>query len=242
MEDVDLSEIDTRKLGIYYLDETQNQWVYLGGSYNAQTGLVQVETSHFTKFSVAEFDRSFTDANSSWAREYIEILAARHITKGINEENFGVGRMLSRAEFATFLVRAMGIDTGEYKGSFEDCKDGAWYTPYVEAAYREGLVKGKGNGRFGPDSVTTREEMAVLLMRAYRFLAGEMADNQSLKQIVDFRDMDRVSVWATDSVKTAQRLGLISGKPDGSFKPKDTVLREEAAKILIVLLELAGEM
>jgi len=233
----DLAGIDISRLGIYYLDEGQNKWVYVGGKYNPETGYIEAETGHFTKFTVMETRKSFADAMNSWAKDYIEILAARHITEGIDENNFGVGQKVTRAQFATFLVRALGIETSPYAGNFKDCKLDSWYTPFVEAANQKGLINGIGNGLFNPNVSITREQMAAMLIRAYQYMQGTELSDETVQQASGFNDMETVSPWAVDYVKAVQVLGLMSGNPDGTFAPKSSALREEVAKVLVLLVK-----
>lgn len=117
----DVSKIDGRKLGIYFFDETLKAWQYVGGQFNPATGLVTAETSHFTKFAAMEYNKTFVDVTASnWAKEYIELLAARHIAYGVDESRFDPKGMVTRAQFAAFIARALGLETAEYSGAFHD--------------------------------------------------------------------------------------------------------------------------
>jgi|LSQX01.2.fsa_nt_gb hypothetical protein len=235
--------LNTKKLGIYYLDEVAKTWKYVGGKYNAATGKVGTETNHFTKFTVIEYDRTFIDVGSdSWAKEYIELLAARHITDGIDENNFDPGGVVTRAQFATFLVKALGIETQAYRGKFSDVPSGKWFTLYVEAAERAGLVSGYGNGGFNPDANITREQMAAMVMNAYKYAVKADIAVEAGKSTAKFNDEDTISSWAKDSVYAAQAKGIINGMPGNVYNPSDNAKREQAARVIIGLLELLGEI
>ena len=145
-EGINTSNIDTKKLGIYYLDEASGKWVYVGGKYNSATGKVEAKTGHFTKFAVMEYNKSFSDIGSTnWAKANIEVIAAKNITSGVSETRFDPAGKVTRAQFATFLVRALGIDLPAYKGTFADVPKGQWYTEYVEAAQASGIINGAGS-------------------------------------------------------------------------------------------------
>ncbi|GIM45647.1 hypothetical protein DNHGIG_11960 [Collibacillus ludicampi] len=53
-----------------------------------------------------------------------------------------------------------------------------------------------------------------------------------------FKDIDQASTWARDLIITAQKLGLMAGDKAGTFRPRDTVTRQEVAAILVNTLKL----
>ena len=55
-----------------------------------------------------------------------------------------------------------------------------------------------------------------------------------------FADINEVP-WAKDAIKALSDKGYINGYDDGTFKPNNTITREEFAKMLIELLELSNE-
>ena len=48
----------------------------------------------------------------------------------------------------------------------------------------------------------------------------------------EFTDNNDISSWATEAVNAMKTLGIINGRPDGSFNPKGTATRAEIATIL----------
>ena len=61
---------------------------------------------------------------------------------------------------------------------------------------------------------------------------------EEIKSNINFSDIDKASNWAKDSIIKAGNLGLISGRGDNKFAPKDNITRGEFAKLLVNLLEL----
>lgn len=51
---------------------------------------------------------------------------------------------------------------------FKDLNGDAWYTEAVNAAYESGIVQGTNELSFEPDRTISREEMAVMIVRAWR--------------------------------------------------------------------------
>ena len=61
--------------------------------------------------------------------------------------------------------------------------------------------------------------------------SGETADE------LNFNDKDLLSDYAKEAVAKMVKLGILNGKNDGNFAPKDYCTRAEAAKILYGILE-----
>ena len=113
------------------------------------------------------------------------------------------------------------------KTIFEDCVD-HWSQNYVEALYREGIVKGRSKGVFAPDDILTRAEFTKIALNAI----GEEVD--PLEEIEDspFHDVT-LYAWYVAYIKRAKETGLIHGYPDGSFRPDQPINKAEAIKILM---------
>lgn len=229
---------DVRKIGVYRWDEQLKNWIYIGGKYDKASGKMIFEVNEAGTYGLFQYDKTFADVpENHWAKTDIEILAAKHIVSGISEDKFDPSAKLTRAQFAIFIAKALGLEKSEYANTFSDVKEGQWYTWAVEAAYRSGILQGKGNGEFEPDEEITREQMAVMIIKAYEYLSGEKAGDEAQEQEF-FKDMDIMSLWAVDSVKAAKAMGIISGMPDKTFRPRDNATRAEVAKMLVKLLDL----
>ena len=105
-------------------------------------------------------------------------------------------------------------------GSFSDMSDFDWAKESVEALYKKGIVSGTGNGKFEPSRNVTREEMLVMILRAFEEEIGE--------EKADFADAE-ADGWYSSYLAAAKKAGYINGRPDGSFGVGDSVTREDAA-------------
>ncbi len=239
----DAAKTNVKKLGIYFFNETTQSWEYVGGQFDPATGAVTAETGHFTKFAVMEYNKTFADVEaSSWAKSYIELLASRHIAEGVDDSRFDPKGSVTRAQFATFIARALGLDTVQNSSTFRDVKKGVWYESAVEAAAKAGIIRGVSEGRFAPEAPISREEMSVMIMKAYTYLSGKAVADVAQSSNTSFRDAESISNWAKEAVLAAQAEGLISGMGDNLFVPKNGASREQAAAILIKLLEKTGKL
>jgi hypothetical protein len=114
---------------------------------------------------ITEPGRTFADIVANENRQAIDALAARGIIEGRTESSFAPEATMTRAEFATIVVRGLGL-TPEIVQVFSDVPDTAWYAPYVGAAYQYGIVEGTSATTFAPGGTITRQEAATMVARA----------------------------------------------------------------------------
>ena len=225
---------DVKKLSVYYYDEAKGKWEFVGGKVNEADGTISVVLRHFSKYAVMEYDRTFADIAGHWAKADIEIMAARHIADGVGEDNFAPEADITRSEFAALLVRSLGLERLESSGRFHDVASGSWYAGYVEAAYSTGIVAGLSDSRFAPDANITREQMAVMMARAYKFSA---ARELAAENPVSFADAGQISAWAAQDVDQASSAGIINGMTEDTFAPDKKASRAQGIVMLKRLLE-----
>lgn len=115
---------------------------------------------------------------------------------------------------------------------FADVAKGSWYYEGVRYAYENGLMSGTGEGTFSPDLPTGRGMLVTILYR----LAGSPAAGSA-----SFADVAK-GQWYADGVAWASANGVVSGYPDGSFRPNDTITREQMAAILYQYARIQGKL
>ena len=95
------------------------------------------------------------------------------------------------------------------------------------------IVKGSA-GRFYPDGAVTRAEFAAMIIKALGY--GDQAGiTQGLAP--GYSDVPGYH-WASGFVNLAREKGVISGYPDGSFKPEKVISRGEITSVLVRALQL----
>ena len=179
------------------------------------------------KFEDVSFDR--------WSYEFINELAAAGIISGDGTGNFRPTDRVSREEYLKMLVSALELKTEETANiGFEDVSDGAWYKEYVQTALQLGIVNGVSADRFGVGAPITRQDMAVMTLRA--LTAAEITLEGDMS--VQFADVDEISIYAAEGVNALVSAGIINGS-DGKFLPNDNLTREQAAKIIALVRRVA---
>jgi len=93
------------------------------------------------------------------------------------------------------------------------------------------LVVSGADGRFNPNAAITRAEFAALIVRALG-----LSDKDSYAEFKDVKDEQ----WFAGAVGKARKYNIINGYADGTFRPDNTITREEAMAIIARAMNLAG--
>ena len=176
----------------------------------------------------------FTDVpESRWSYPYIQQLYDAGVVSGTSATTFEPTANVTRAQFVTMLAGLQGADVSAYTSDkFSDVPAGAWYAPYVNWAAENGVVHGVSDTAFAPDAEISRQDMAAML---YRY-AGQFGIQLGTgNPAITFTDEADIADYALPAVEALQRAGVISGMPDGSFRPRDTATREQACVMLCLL-------
>ncbi|OAB26581.1 pullulanase [Paenibacillus macquariensis subsp. defensor] len=221
---------DKKLLGVYFIGD-DDELEYVGGYW--ENSKLKVDVYHFSRYAVLEYNKSFADLEGHWAQTAVNELTAKHVVNGTTDSTFSPEQRVTRAEFAAMLVRALNLkDQGSV--SFKDVNSSAWYASAVATAYHSGLVKGKNELTFAPQETITREEMAVMILRAYH--VRNVASTVPNVSHPSFIDEQLISSWAIAEVRAATTLGLLNGQSKSEFVPKADTSRAESAQAMMNLL------
>ena len=172
----------------------------------------------------------YTDIpDGNWSVNAVNSAADYDLMQGMGNGTFGFGRTMTRAEFVTALDRMFGWGTvAPGVSSFSDVKTSQWFSSYIETALKHDVVD--KTSKFYPAAPITREEMAVMLVRAlgYKTLAQSVA---SFGQ--PFKDVSANAGY----IAIASDIGMTKGTSATAFSPKLTAKREEAAAMLVRVYE-----
>jgi len=110
--------------------------------------------------------------------------------------------------------------------NFADVPEGYWARQPIENTGTVGMVEGFPDGSFRPDRALTRAELATLMVRAKGIKVGTGPARKIFKDVsADF--------WGANYIEAAYREGLITGYPDGSFRPNNKINKAEGIAILV---------
>lgn len=229
-EQGDLSEL----LGIYSFNELWKKWEYIGSKTDSAKGAVTAALSHFSRYTVFAYDKTYADVPADhWAYKAIHTLTAKHVINGMTENTFNPSLKVTRAQFAALLAKALQLK-GDGPAPFTDVAAGSWYAGDVAAAYQAGLVTGRGEKLFAPNEAITRQEMAVMLAKAFEKVGGPGWTEEAAPAFVDRKE---ISAWAQAAVQIVKSAGLMKGYSNGTFAPGDNATRAEAALSIVDLIQ-----
>lgn len=218
-------------VGVYRL-EKDGSLSYVGGKLIGN--VIEVQLEEAGKYVVLSYDKTYSDIpNTHWAADAIRTLSAKRVLEGTSATQFSGTKNVTRAEFISMIVRALGLKASG-SSSFNDVMSTDWFADSLAAAEEAGLLIGTGNHNAAPNETITREQLVVLLVRAYE-LKSKMIVSQTGS--APFDDFNSTSKWAQQSLIAAYELGLVKGKHNGTYAPLDTTSRAEAAQAIFNLLD-----
>ena len=180
--------------------------------------------------------KTFDDISAHVNQPAIEALASRGIITGYNDTTFGPEDTMTRAQFATIVVRALGLPLAA-TDNFTDVSAGAWYASYVGTAYTYGIVNGTSATTFNPNGTITRQEAAAMVARAAKLCGMDTAmDTAAIRDMLaQFGDYVTTSEWARESLAFCYNADILN-QSELNIQPKVAIKRCEIAQMLFNLL------
>lgn len=167
---------------------------------------------------------AFTDMPDNWSAAALQNAVANGILKGENGK-LRPGDPLTRAEMASIINRAFGAEDKASLSDYKDVTQKAWYYEEMSKAIQMGTFLGGGDGLLRPRDPITRQEVFVVIARAFKLSGG----NQTALSV--FRDQSSISNWAKGAAAAMVDAGYLQGA-DGKLNPQGNITRAEFAKIM----------
>jgi hypothetical protein len=147
------------------------------------------------------------------AGEYLRQIG---LYRGYEDGTLGLGRNITRAEFATLAVRIEGLEDlqEEHRGEtiFKDMAAGHWASGYVNIAVSRGLVEGFEDRTFRPEEEITYVQALAVVVRILGY------------------EKDVVGVWPDNYIDMGRNLGLVT-QGDGPFVSLGNMTQEEPSPL-----------
>ncbi|RTE09203.1 S-layer homology domain-containing protein [Paenibacillus whitsoniae] len=220
---------NSEHIAIWYIDGEGNVIKVPSGKYNAATGEVTFDTTHFSKYGIGYEVRSFGDlAKYSWANHQIEVMASKGIIEGTAENQFSPADSITRADFILLLVKTLQL-TADSQNTFSDVSSQAYYAEAVQIAKSLGIAQGNESNQFNPTDPITRQDLMSLLARAM-ILKGQLKES-SIEAVSIFTDRKDIASYAENPIAALVKAGIVQG--DGNqLHPTGATTRAEAAVLL----------
>ncbi|MCD8378609.1 MAG: S-layer homology domain-containing protein [Candidatus Gastranaerophilales bacterium] len=175
---------------------------------------------------------SFPDVPSGyWASCDITKLAMNDVVVGYPDRLFKPSRNISRAEFATMLVKGFNKeDCASTTNCFKDVPQGHWANSMIGQAVHENLLKGYPNGLFKPSNPVTRAEVLCAIAKA---LPCEIDQCKAQEILSKYCDGKTVPGWAQVPIAKALDQGVLNNTPNPNLiAPFKDASRADVASML----------
>ncbi|NUU74826.1 S-layer homology domain-containing protein [Paenibacillus xylanilyticus] len=154
----------------------------------------------------------------------VKELMNKGILTGNQNGDMNLDGKLTRIQVAAILARSLNLKLSDNPDiSFKDVSSDSWGLKYIHALEKLGVITGS-SGKFRPNDIITKEELAVILVRVTQTSIVGKGDN------LTFSDKDSVSPWARAYVQAAIDAKLLP-VDSGKFNPKKQVTRKEVAVV-----------
>jgi hypothetical protein len=156
----------------------------------------------------------FTDVSGNWAQQAIGDLSQRGIITGYPLGQFRPYGQVTRAEFASILVKAMNLnsESNYHSTHFADVPSSFWGYNAIQTVSANGLVTGYPGGLFRPSQNISMAEALSVLVKASRIPIPNNAKTTDI--LTNFSDHGQVPDWAKPSVAAAIRSGIFANFPN----------------------------
>lgn len=172
------------------------------------------------------------DISGHWAETQIKEWANIGYISGYPDGTFLPDNSITRAEFLTLVNKIFKFEN-KTNINFIDVRPDYWAYSEIQKGISAGYVSGDKNGTFRPDDFITRQEAAVII--------NKLLDNTEITENKpNFKDAYDIDEWAKNSADIVYEHGILSGFPNGTYRPKKYMTRAEAVSALKRLTEIKG--
>lgn len=170
--------------------------------------------------------------DSYWAACPIDRLASNDIVVGYPDRMFKPSRDISRAEFATMMVKGYNLNCGclSSKSIFKDVPKSHWANPLIAKAVEEGIMCGYPGNKFKPTQPVSRVEALTAMAHGINCDIDSCKAKSILSQ---YTDGNSVPDWAEIPVAKALQSGALKTSQNcNTINPCNEASRAEIADML----------
>lgn len=145
-----------------------------------------------------------------------------------SEGSFRFNDVITREEMVVMIAKARNLSGTSSETKFNDIPKSHDNSGFIQSAVDAGIVNGITATKFEPNGKLKRGQLAILIARAYELPEGTAT----------FRDMTS-NHYAHESAQKLIAANIVTGYPDGTFKPNLEVTRIYAAAVLARAMQYA---
>lgn len=163
-----------------------------------------------------------SDMDGHWA----EVQARKWVNVGLllgyPDGNYHLDNRITRAEFVTLVNRTFRQRSPEAGCNFKDIKPEDWFYQAVVTGTNLKYISGYPDQTFKPNRGLSRQEFAAITAKllSLRWINNDLTNG--------FNDSGTISGWSKGLVNTVVYHQIMTGYPDGTFRPEERITRGEA--------------
>jgi Subtilase family/S-layer homology domain len=170
---------------------------------------------------------SFSDVSKTyWAYEEIQRAYQQHFINGFSDGKFRPNEHLKRRHGLMMVHRLFDWPLYDLSSPFKDTPIDLSGALSIYAAYDQQVVKGYENGRFNPENLLTRGQMAVILARALKLSETSFEGTPH-----PFKDLSNPEHFAYYAVQQLADKGIITKQE--YFRPNEFITRAQFAAMVM---------
>jgi hypothetical protein len=181
---------------------------------------------------------AFVDTQASWAKDFIDALAAQKIVSGFEDGGFHPDEPVTRVQFAAIVNRAFASLPSQRPGiTFKDIKPDFWGAEAIQTAYQKGFMSGYPDGTFRPNQQIPRVEVLVSLS------SGLQLASSNTNVLSFYQDAAQIPDWATGAIAgTTERRIVVDYPRVKQLNPTGSATRADVAAFIYQALVNAGQL
>ena len=189
--------------------------------------------SAVTTFYSTEYGDIFYDVpNTAWYYTFVGGAVNKKLMVGMQNFKFAPATEMTRAMLVTVLYSMEGKPATSNVSPFSDVKNTAWYASPIIWAADKNIVGGIGGGKFAPNDLITRQQVAAILYK-YAIYKGKAKDQTDLSSLSKFADEKQISGYARPAMSWAVSQGLMNGVTKTTLQPQGTCPRSQCATMMV---------
>ena len=223
-----------------YVEQQKKLWSP-GNTYYESALKATVDKDSTRKTYAVASDRFVTAKTSGWAKTNVQDAADNNLVdKNLLGGDYTKG--VNRLQFCSIAVKMAEQMTGKAitpapSGTFSDTD-----SEYARKASAAGITNGVGGGKFNPNGILTRQEMAAFLYRALMYVKANSDTKYTIydSKLGSYTDAGQLASWAKNEMAFMNALGLIGGTSATTLAPTATCTIEQALVVAYRSLDAGG--
>ena len=179
---------------------------------------------------------TFDDVKGGWYKSAVDFAQASELMVGMGGNRFAPDTETTRAMVIQVLYAF--ADKPSVEGMtcpLTDVAPDAWYADAVTWGYNLGVTSGYEDNTFRPDTVISRQELAVMICGMLFGDDSILIEDDIKLALSAFEDGDQIASWAREAVAVCYISGLMVGDNNGCFRPNAGLTRAELAQVFCAL-------